>query len=93
MDTIVQKTFVSPAKIDFTKLDEDAQQKQPQPQTITATEQLAEQLAEQTAQMVDDIRKYIHNFKSLQLFFLTLKNPFFSSTYTYCNITSSTTRR
>jgi hypothetical protein len=49
MDTIVQQTYVSPAKLDFNKLDEDLQQRQ----TITATEQLAEQ----TAQMVDDIRK------------------------------------
>lgn len=54
MDTIVQQTYVSPAKLDLNKLDEDtieASSKQP---TSTATEQLAEQ----TAQLLDDIRKY-----------------------------------
>ncbi len=50
MDTIVQQTFVSPAKLDLKKLDEHSQQQQ---QTVTATEQLAAQ----TAQLVDDIRK------------------------------------
>jgi hypothetical protein len=49
MDTIVQQTFVSPAKLDLKKLDEHSQQQQ----TVTATEQLAAQ----TAQMVDDICK------------------------------------
>ncbi len=49
MDTIVQQTFVSPAKLDLKKLDENSQQQQ----TITATEPLAAQ----TAQLVDDIRK------------------------------------
>jgi len=49
MDTIVQQTFVSPAKFDFHKLDEDIHQQQ----TITTTEQLVEQ----TIQTLDDIRK------------------------------------
>jgi hypothetical protein len=51
MDSIVQQTFVSPAKLDFNKLDEDLHQQQQQ--TITATEHLAEQ----TAHTLDDIRK------------------------------------
>ncbi len=49
MDKIVQQTFVSPAKIDFHKLDEDLHKQK----TITATEQLVEQ----TIQTLDDIRK------------------------------------
>lgn len=49
MDTIVQQTYVSPAKVDFNKLDEEYHQEQ----TLTATEQLAEQ----TAQILDDLRK------------------------------------
>jgi len=49
MDKIVQQTFVSPAKIDFHKLDEDIHKQK----TITATEQLVEQ----TIQTLDDIRK------------------------------------
>jgi hypothetical protein len=54
MDTIVQQTFVSPAKLDFKKLEEDTRQpQQSQQQPITATEQLAEQ----TAQLLEDIRK------------------------------------
>jgi len=48
MDSIVQQTFVSPAKLDLSKLDEDLHQQQQQ-QTITATEQ--------TAHTFDDIRK------------------------------------
>ncbi|CAF1056744.1 unnamed protein product [Adineta ricciae] len=48
MDTIVQQTYVSPAKLDLNKLDEDVLQAQT---TVTATEQLAEQ----TAQLLDDI--------------------------------------
>jgi len=48
MDTIIRQTYVSPAKLDLNKFDEDIQQ-----HTITATEQLAEQ----TAQILDDIRK------------------------------------
>lgn len=47
MDTIVQQTFVSPAK-----LDEDLSHAQHT--TATATEQLAEQ----TTHLLDDIRKY-----------------------------------
>jgi hypothetical protein len=47
MDKIVQQTFVSPAKIDFHKLDEDLHKQK----TITATEQLVEQ----TIQTLDDI--------------------------------------
>jgi hypothetical protein len=48
MDTFIRQTYVSPAKLDLNKFDEDSQQR-----TITATEQLAEQ----TAQILDDIRK------------------------------------
>ena len=53
MDTIVQETYVSPAKLDFTKLDEDTVVSSQQQPVSTATEQLAEQ----TAQLLDDLRK------------------------------------
>ena len=52
MDTIVQQTYVSPAKLDLNKLNEDTEASSKQPAS-TATEQLAEQ----TAQLLDDIRK------------------------------------
>jgi hypothetical protein len=50
MNTNVQQTYVSPAKLNMKKFDEDIQLPQ---QTLTTTEQLAEQ----TAQMLDDLRK------------------------------------
>ena len=50
MDTIIQQTYVAPAKIDLHKLDDEPSSHR---STITATEQLAEQ----TAQTIEDIRK------------------------------------
>ena len=67
MDTIVQQTYVSPAKLDLNKLDEDMSQAQP---TVTATEQLAEQ----TAQLLDDIRKFHPKFFLLLLLELVFPN-------------------
>ena len=66
MDTIVRQTYVSPAKIDFSKLDDDSthQQRTASPPLQAAAAAAAttattatEHLAEQTAQMLDDIRK------------------------------------
>ncbi|UJR30690.1 hypothetical protein I4U23_018211 [Adineta vaga] len=53
MDTIVQETYVSPAKLDVNQFNEDLSQTQ---HITTATEQLAEQ----TAQLLDDI----HNLET-----------------------------
>lgn len=63
MDTIVQQTFVSPAKVDLHRLDEETPQtpvpaQVPAPSTIQSTTlTTTEQLAEQTAHTLDEIRK------------------------------------
>ena len=63
MDTIVRQTYVIPAKIDLSKLDDDSahqeQMASPTRQAAAAatTTTATEHLAERTAQMLDDIRK------------------------------------
>ena len=59
MDTIIRQTYVSPAKIDLSKLDDDSarQQRPTSPPLQAAATTATEHLAEHTAQMLDDIRK------------------------------------
>ncbi|CAF0908547.1 unnamed protein product, partial [Didymodactylos carnosus] len=52
METIIQDTYISPAKLDFNKLNEEQQQ------TIDKTPAVS-QLAEGARQTIDDIREYL----------------------------------